>query len=224
MGKISDLINDMINVAFGTVEITSANPNHTNTLLNDSYKGNLLDPDFEQEIENIIKKQIDTKKESGTSEIIPPPDLSKVSEKDIRGLLGKVGIDPMNMAQLAAMSGGKGGLGMLTKLGGVAGVAGPLAVALMIKPVTEAIIKELQRPGGFLDKRVKIDARNEAFAELDRQTRQNTRIGDRQVVIQQFEGFRNYDGFASTNTSNLIKNNADRVLDIGLFDRAQGVK
>ena len=78
-------------------------------------------------------------------------------------------------------------------------------------------------PGGPFDKRVKIFAREEAFAMLDRQTRQNTRIGDREVIIQQFQGFRNYEGFASTSTGELIRENADRVLDIGLFERAQGI-
>ena len=78
-------------------------------------------------------------------------------------------------------------------------------------------------PGGPFDKRVKIIAKNEAFAMLDRQTRQNTRIGDREVIIQTFQGFRNFGGFASTSTGELIRQNADRVLDIGLFDRAQDV-
>ena len=73
-------------------------------------------------------------------------------------------------------------------------------------------------------KRVKIDARNELLAGLDRQTRQNTRIGDRQVVIQQFQGFRSFDGYGSVNTSRLIRENANRVLDIGLLDRAGGVQ
>jgi hypothetical protein len=114
-------------------------------------------------------------------------------------------------------------MSLLGKGASFVGVASTLAIPLMIQPVTEGVIDELQRPGGFLDKRVKIDARNEAFAELDRQTRQNTRIGDRTVRIQQFQGFRNYEGYASTNTSKLIRENADRVLDIGLFDRAKGL-
>lgn len=208
----------MIQVMLESSEWTSANPTHINTFI----QANALDnPDFENEIKNLIKTEVDTKKES--IEETPKLDVSKLSEKDVGGMLSKVGIKPENMSNLLSMTSGRGGLGMLTKLGGIAGLAGPVAVGLMVEPVTKAIIKELQRPGGFLDKRVKIDARNEAFAELDRQTRQNTRIGDRQVVIQQFEGFRNFEGFASTNTSKMIRENSDRVLNIGLFDRAQGV-
>lgn len=125
----------------------------------------------------------------------------------------------------AAFSASRGGNipALLSRFAGFAGIAAPVASVFLIQPITEKVIDELQRPGGILDKRVKIDARNEAFAELDRQTRQNTRIGDRQVIIQQFDGFRNFEGHASTNTSRLIRENADRVLDIGLFDRAQGV-
>lgn len=114
-------------------------------------------------------------------------------------------------------------LPLLSRFGAAAGIAAPIALALLVKPIGEMIIKELQRPGGFLDKRVKIDARNEAFAMLDRQTRQNTRIGDRQVIISQLQGFRANEGFASTNTQALIRENAERVTDIGLFDRAGGL-
>jgi hypothetical protein len=104
---------------------------------------------------------------------------------------------------LAATRGDIGGL--IGRAGASLGPAAALAIAPQLIPL---VIKELERPGGFLDKRVRIEAQEEAFAELDRQTRQNTRIGDRQVIIH---------------TSDLIRTNADRVLDIGLFDRAQGV-
>ena len=152
--------------------------------------------------------------------------ISKLSKEDAAGVLSKAGLNPKNLPALTALSSGRGGLQLLTSLGGAAGLTallGPIAIGLAVQPVTEAVIKELQRPGGFLDKRVKIDSRNEAFAVLDRQTRQNTRIGDRQVTIQQFEGFRNFDGYASTSTGELISENADRVLDVRLFDRAQGI-
>jgi len=134
---------------------------------------------------------------------------------------GKLGTGDIGVALSASRGGNIQAL--LSRFAGFAGIAAPLATAMLIQPITEKVIDELQRPGGILDKRVKIDSRNEAFAELDRQTRQNTRIGDRQVIIQQFDGFRNFEGHASTNTSRLIRENADRVLDIGLFERAQGI-
>jgi len=110
--------------------------------------------------------------------------------------------------------------GLLSRAGASLGPAAALAIIPSLIPM---IVQELQRPGGLLDKRVRIDAREEAFAVLDRQTRQNTRIGDRQVIIQQLQGFRSSEGQFSTNTSDLIRTNADRVLDIGLFERAQGM-
>lgn len=112
---------------------------------------------------------------------------------------------------------------LLGRAAALTGVGVPLALIAFAEPIKQQIIDDLQRPGGILDKRVKIDATKEAAAEIDRQTRQNTRIGDRNVRIQQFEGFRNFEGHASTNTSRMIRENANRVLDIGLFDRAQGV-
>lgn len=138
------------------------------------------------------------------------------------GSIGTGGVSDIGTALAAARGGNLGAL--TSRAAGLAGIASPVAVAFLIQPVTEQVIAELQRPGGFFDKRVRINAQEEAFAELDRQTRQNTRIGDRQVIIQQFDGFRNFDGIASTNTSRLIRENADRVLDIGLFDRAGGVR
>lgn len=146
------------------------------------------------------------------------------TKEEVQDMLSKVGIDPSNLANLLSMTSGKGGLGLMGRIGGIAGLGAPIGVGLMLPTVVQAVIKELQRPGGLLDKRVKIDARNETLAELSRQTRQNTRIGDRQVIIQQFQGFRNYDGYASTNTRDLIRDNADRVLNIGLLDKAQGVQ
>ena len=151
--------------------------------------------------------------------------LSSLSKEDAQGILGKAGIDAGSIPELLKM--GTSGQGIVGKGLGFAGALGsvfpPIVITLLIASMIPKIIDELQRPGGIFDKRVKIDARNEAFSVLDRQTRQNTRIGDRQVIIQQFDGFRNYEGYASTSTGELINKNADRVLDIGLFDRAQGM-
>ena len=215
---LADEINQMIKTVLESSTWTSAGGNNPIENFIKEFRG-VENPDLEAlinkpEITNVEQKSNFTK------------NLKGMTADDAKGVLGKAGIDPKNLPNLIGLAGGKGGLSFLTGIGGAAGLAtllSPIAIGLAIKPVTQAIIKELQRPGGFLDKRVKIDARNEAFAEIDRQTRQNTRIGDRQVIIQQFEGFRNFQGFASTNTSVLIRENADRVLDIGLFDRAQGM-
>jgi len=215
---LADEINTMIKTVLESSTWTSAGGKNPIDNFIKEFRG-VENPDLESlinkpEITNVEQKSNFTK------------GLKGISEDDAKGILSKAGINPKNVPNLLALSSGKGGLSFLTSIGGAAGLTallGPVAIGLAIKPVTEAIIKELQRPGGFLDKRVKIDARNEAFAEIDRQTRQNTRIGDRQVIIQQFEGFRNFEGFASTNTSALIRENADRVLDIGLFDRAEGM-
>ena len=130
------------------------------------------------------------------------------------------GFKPTDVTLALSASRGANLSGVIGRFGGSLGPAAIIAVIPQLVPI---IAEELTRPGGLLDKRVRIDAREEAFAEIDRQTRQNTRIGDRQVIIQQVQGFRADNGFLSTNTSDLIRDNADRVLDIGLFDRAQGL-
>lgn len=224
MSTISDKINQMILKQLESAEFTSASPGHINTLIQ---VNELEDQDFEDTIKDLVEaeKKKDTKAEKQKTSIDPKDiDFEKISDKDVGGMLGKVGIEPSKISELLSLTSGKGGLGMISKFGALAGIASPFAIAMMVQPVTEGIIKELQRPGGFLDKRVKIDAREETLAEMDRQTRQNTRIGDRRVIIQQFNGFRNFDGFASTNTSEMIRTNSDRVLNIGLLDRAQGLQ
>ena len=223
---LANEINRMIKTILESSTWTSAGETRVDNFIKE-FRGE-ENPDLEKIIQEIETKDT-TQPPSFKSDKDPKSvtGISKnITKEDAQGVLKKAGINPKNIPNLVALSSGKGGLSLLTSLGGAAGLTtllGPLALGLSIKPITEAIIKELQRPGGFLDKRVKIDSRNEAFAVLDRQTRQNTRIGDRQVIIQQFQGFRNFDGYASTNTSNLITQNANRVLDIGLFDRAQGI-
>jgi len=145
------------------------------------------------------------------------------SPKFRKQVLDALGLDPKQLAQFARNPSAMGAMRIGAGAAGGA-VTGPLAIALLVKPVTEAIIAELQRPGGLLDKRVKIDSTKEFFALLSRQTRQNTRIGDRHIVISQLKGWRANEGYTSTNTSQLIRTNADRVLDIGLFERAEGLR
>ena len=225
MGKISELVNQQITKMLESAEWTSASPVHVNTLLQIN---EIENPDFETEIRKLMKEEIDHKEQldkDAPKELTDPKtiDFGKMEEKDIGGMLGKVGIDPAQTANLLKMTGGQGGIGMMGKFGALAGLSAPFAISMMVQPITEAVINELQRPGGFMDKRVKIIAEEEAFAMLDRQTRQNTRIGDRRVIIQQFEGFRAGTGFASTDASRMIRENADRVLNAGLLDRAEGI-
>ena len=233
---LADEIQKMILSALESMEVTSANPTHINTLIQ---VNNIDLPDLEQFLkkdddDKAIQKPLsekDTDERTLTDAIGKQTKSLDMKVKKLDGskqFLDKAGISGKNIPGILGATGGKGLLGGtagISRLAAFAGpVAAPVAIALMVEPVTKAIIKELQRPGGFLDKRVKIEARKEAFAGLDRQTRQNTKIGDRQVIIQQFEGFRNYEGFASTNTSRLVREGGTRTADIGLFDRAEGVE
>lgn len=212
---LADTINAMIRRQLGGLKITSANPNW----INEVYPNSMTD-EISPDLENEIKLSVTTDS-TGT----PTSNIQNLTKKDAKGIISKAGIDPESLIT-AGLKGGAPALAMsgLGKLGSFASMAFPPAIiAVMAVQLIPEIIKGLKRPGGFLDTRLKIDARNEAVSVLDRQTRQNTRIGDRQVIVQQFEGFRNFEGFASTNTRELIRENADRVTDIGLFDRAQGV-
>jgi hypothetical protein len=192
---LADEINEMIRFQLLNLEITSAGGDspRINRVLN------ILDAK-QADLESLMETQTVSSSEGA-------PGLSTGVK------VGDVG---------TALRASRGDLsGVLSRFGGT-GIP-HIALAIAVTQLIPLIISELQRPGGFLDKRVRIDAREEAFAELDRQTRQNTRIGDRQVIVQTVSGFRSNEGAFSTNTLDLIRENANRVTDIGLFDRAQGL-
>jgi len=225
---VTETINRMIRTIIESSTWTSAGGNNPVENFIKEYRG-VENPDLDSEIRAIMSGSTGEGSEATLEISGGSPGkqkiLSSMSKEDVEGMFGKVGLKPQNIAGMLSMTGGQGVSGLLVRGAGLLGpIAGPLAIAMLIEPVTKEIIKELQRPGGFLDKRVKIDSRKEAFAELDRQTRQNTRIGDRQVIIQQFEGFRNFEGFASTNTQELVRESGTRTTNIGLFDRAGGVE
>jgi len=224
---LTDAVKEMIISAMESMEVTSANPTHINRLIQ---VNNISTPDLDKYLtpttttdapllnlkteKNIISKTVD-------KPIIPTGlDLSNITKDQVEGMFKKVGLSPKTLIQLG-LSGGN----IMPILSGVGGAAArvfpPLLVATMVATLIPEIIKVLTAPGGWLDKRVRIDVTKEVMGILDRQTLQNTNIGDRQVIIQQFAGFRSGDGEISTNTSKMITQNAGRTL--GLFDRSAGV-
>ena len=234
---LAETINQMIETAVRSLKITSASPGFTNTVTS---VDELDTPDLEDEIKTIVgsddeqdgfakrgaqKQQIerlDVEKTVPTANdeikvgaILASPKFTPTKQFST-SVFKSVGLNPANLVNLIKnpVGFGQGLIGRFVLP--IVGVGIGIQIAKM---VWEWMIG----PGGPLDIRVKIIARDEAFAMLDRQTRQNTRIGDRQVIIQTFQGFRNFEGYGSTSTGELIRQNADRVLDIGLFDRAQGV-
>ncbi len=197
---LADEINRMIATQIESLEITSANPTHINHVIQ---VNQLISPDLESETGGG-----GTKSQSGSDSI---PEMA-----------GKFG--PKDVPLALKATGGQGLTSVASKFaGGAAALAGPLAIAFIVPQMIPIIIDELTRPGGIMDKRFRIEAEKEFFNGMDRQTRQNTRIGDRQVIIQQIQGFRASEGSLSTNTLDIITQNSGRVLDIGLFDKAAGL-
>jgi len=126
------------------------------------------------------------------------------------GQIGSAIKNPMGMAQARLFAAG----------------AAPVLIGMMIKPVTEAIIAELTRPGGWLDTRFKRDIPGEIAFYLSRQQQQASRIGDRQVIIQTAPGFSNRGGFGHDSIIRRIAENRGddyRTSGIGLTDKAYGV-
>lgn len=196
---LSDEINEMIKFALLNIKITSAaglSPRINRVI------------DIENLQERDLEQFLSTSGEGSKVAGVPP------GHPSLKPRTGDVGLG-------FSLLRGEG----VSSLLGRAGATGipQISIAIALTQLIPLIIKELQRPGGFLDKRVRIVAQEELFAGLDRDTRQNIRIGDQQIIIQQLQGFRASDGFLSSNTLDLVRTNADRVTDIGLFERAQGM-
>jgi len=196
---LSDEINEMIRTALLSLRVTSAGG--TSPLINTVIDiGDMMERDLEQ----FLGESSQGSQVAGV----------KAGDPSLKPKTGDVGLG-LNILK------GQGGSALFGRLGAT-GIP-QIALAIAITQLLPLIVKELQRSGGLLDKRVKIIAQEESIAQLDRQTRQNIRIGDQQIIIQQLQGFRASDGFLSTNTLDLVRTNADRVTDIGLFDRAEGM-
>jgi hypothetical protein len=105
--------------------------------------------------------------------------------------------------------------------------AAPVIAPLVIQQTVEAVIDQLTRPGGILDTRFRREVLNEVNAFLTRQQQQNTRIGDRNVIIQAAPGFSNRGGFGHDSILRRISENRGddyRTSGIGLNDKANGVR
>ncbi len=163
---------------------------------------------LDQKVEDMVSARIQSQQGGGDME-----------GQDM-GLGGGLGMSPSKIGSMI-----KNPMGMAQARLFAAGAA-PVLIAMMIKPVTEAIIAELTRPGGLLDTRFKRDIPNEIAFYLSREQQQRSRIGDRQVIIQTAPGFSNRGGFGHDSILRRISENrgdAYRTSGIGLTDKAYGV-
>lgn len=200
----------MIESAFETLIITSAGGDSPKQNRPIDYE--ISSADFQSILEDSIRDVVnDTLEER---ELVGPPGKKKDDD----------GFDLPGIGQIGSMI--KNPTGAITsRLLAATGAAG--VIAMLIKPVTEAVIGELTRPGGFLDKRFRREMLNEIEFYLSRQQQQLTRIGERNVIIQAKAGFANQNQHSHDSIVRRIaedRGDEYRVSGIGLNDRASGLK
>lgn len=173
-------------------EITSANPNHTNTVKNIFETPDFaLDEEFSQEVVRVIKQEIKIQMtEQREDDITKQTPIGSLDSQAASTISKGIGI-AQNPAGFA--------MGLFSKLPHTA----LIVLAISLVPL---VIDELTKAGGAMDIRFKRELNKEVNAFLDRQTQKNTQLGLRGVRIQSTAGFIQLNGAGSANTMDLAKN------------------
>ena len=98
-----------------------------------------------------------------------------------------------------------------------------VALAVSLVPL---LLKELAKPGGLMDVRWKRQITEEINGFMDRQTKRNSQIGTRSIVIQSRAGFIGINGANNSNNLREIREggvNKDRLARIDLKDHTKGL-
>ena len=201
MGKISELINQMIQRMLESSEWTSANPTHINTFI----QANSIDnPDFEREIKNLTSqgndntKVLTDEKSKENKKVIEKLDIDLDSLK--KGNVGK--FQKFTQEQFSNISGvANNPIGFLfgkigTKLarGGVI-----LGLVLLVEQIIHFSIAEMMKPGRILDRRLKVIIDDQIILFTRRNELAELRQGFRTVYVTASPFIRGNPGIIGSN-------------------------
>jgi len=166
-----------------------------------------FDSILKAEVERIIEEKMVEMK--GTKESKSPP------MPEGAGMLGLIG--------KGARTGMGGGMALV---GTMARLFPPAMIALAIPFVVNAVLDELTKVGGVLDVRYRREITNEIENYWSRQVQYDTAVGNRQVILQTKASFGNLRGAGNSNTLRQVRENVNRLADVGLHveDKAQGLE
>ena len=201
----------MIESALRDLKITSASPEHTNTVAEIT---GIESVNIDKEIEKMIRDSAEESPVPATKKT-----AGKASDKKSNGkeqLLNQVIGDAQNPAAVAS------------QLFSFLPHTFIIAIILQSPEILDAFIKELTRPGGALDQRFKRDIPKEVEQFLTREIQKSTQIGRRSIVIQSVDGFGTAnDGKLSTNTLQQFRDSGGIGIGktaIGLSEKSMGLK
>jgi hypothetical protein len=189
---LADTINQMILKIVESLEITSANPTHTNTVI----QANEMDtPDIESMINDSLK-------ESGDAGALG--ELKSKFNKLEDSPLGEIGnMTSAQTANFKSLLNNPSQFIMGTFMRKFAKGAGVVALIAIIGEAVKTIVLELFKPGRMFDIRFKRDIRNEVVAFQSRQDQQNVKQGFSSVIITSMAGQRGSYNQAMQSTNSL---------------------
>ena len=207
---VEKLVKRMIESALRDLKVSSASPEHTNTVAEPPI---IESVNIDKEIEKLIQDSVEE------SKVPTRKDAGKKSDKKSNNkeqLFNQVIGDAQNPAAVAS------------KLFSFLPHTVIIAIILQSPEILDAFIKELTRPGGALDQRFKRDIPKEVEQFLTREIQKSTQIGRRSISIQ------SVDGFSAANNGKLSSNTLQQLRDsggigigktaIGLNEKSQGLK
>jgi hypothetical protein len=200
---LADEINRMILKIVESLEITSANPTHTNTVI----QANQLDtPDLEAMIkedigtgggnqdDDVILKKVELliKNKTGSkTETKKLDDMSQKIESWDKGAVGE--INKMTSAQLSNFKSfmtNPSGFIIQIFMSKFAKGAGVLALAFIISEAVKALVLEMMKPGRLLDIRFRRNIKEELLQFQRREDQQKLKQGFRSVIITSMPSMR----------------------------------
>jgi len=209
MGKISELINGMIQKILESAEWTSASPGFINTLIQVNAIEN---PDFEDEIKKIltdptkaekIKAEVPTKEQiKQKKEIKGVTDKLKVFDKGNVGDIQRFTAEQFGNVQ--SMAANPSQFIMTTFFKKFAKGAGLISLGLLLFGVVQWIISEMLKPGRFLDRRFRRNIEEEILAFRSREEKQKLNQGFASIIVTSIGGLRGSSGAQVVNTLQMV--------------------
>ncbi len=192
MGKLADIVNQMIGRSLESAEFTSANPTHINTLIQINEIDN---PDIESEVRKIVREETQggksiksgndaTDEAFNTLQVKQTLENSKKLKTIDKGNLGDIHRMTSNQyGNIRELANNPASFMMNTMFRKLAKGAGIIGFALLIFEAVKWIISELLKPGRMLDIRFKRDINNEIIAFRQREEQQKIKQGFSSIII-----------------------------------------
>ena len=192
MARISETINQMIQRILESAEWTSANPTHTNTLIQVNAVDN---PDFETQIKQLVQQE--TKNSTSDTDVLKKEQEVVDVVKDVKDFKsGNIGdLQNFTSTQMGNVKSFATNpfafiIGAFSKRVLLSKAGGAIAFALLFLEIVQIIIEQLMQPGRALDRRFKKLIDKQILVFTERKEQAELRQGFKEVRITTIGGLR----------------------------------